>query len=1000
MTNWKRIDRLTAGAVFLWALGLYLATMAPSVSFWDPGERIASAFKLQVMHPPGAPFYLLVGRLFSMLAPSAESVAWMVNLISVLASAGTVLLTHLIIVRLVRRWQPAPGEQTTAQQVVALASGAIGALTFAATDSFWFNAGIAEVYALSTFFTALVVWLVLKWSAAARREEAQLRGSASHLFQLNANRYLVLIAFLFGIAIGIHLLSLLAFFFVVLIVFFTEFDKEAWTSKQRWGRLTLAGAVSAGLFLAIYPGLVKGLPKVFEATGAPLVAAVGITALVAYGIYATHTRRMAVANLALMCLAVILIGYGSYTLVFVRSATEPSIDMNDPDTIERFISYLEREQYGDTPLLQGVTFNDESGRVNPREGETSLFPRRHSIDPQHWRVYERYDSDLEFFFDYQVGYMYLRYFLWNFSGRASDAQGAPAITGLPFVDPASTRPANSASGASGAEGTAAASGADQVRKTPSERESRNVYFALPLLLGLFGAFYHFQRDWRRAFSVFVLFFMTGIGIILYLNQTPMQPRERDYSYVGSFLAFSLWVGIGAGGLMQLAYESARNSLSGTGRTAALLGTGLLVALAVPGWMTAENYGDHDRSDNYVPRDYAHNMLSSVAEDGILFTNGDNDTYPLWYLQEVEGVRTDVRVVNLSLLNTPWYIRQLKEHATYASAPLPISMSNEQIQNLRPRQWEARQVQLPVSDPDLASRWSDYLPNTDTSALERPLQWKLQGRSYGQDSRILQIADLVAYNMLRTNAENNWERPIYFAVTVAQSGQLNLSNYFQLEGQAYRVLPIKHNQPLGRVIPGLTDERMSDFRFTNLADSSVYYNENARRMVDGYRLHFSHAAQQLARKGQQDLAGRFLTDFTDQVPFSTIPGDIQTMMFTADAFRTIGDAEKAVAVLDRAQPEVFNELRSANSRRAFSRALQYAGMMRRSYTDTGVGNSTEAFDDRLDDVLSQVPFQIPPRVRQAYGLTSDSAAPAPPDLQQQPPAPSNAPAGGSAPADGS
>ncbi len=994
MTNWKRIDRLTAGAVFLWALGLYLATMAPSVSFWDPGERIASAFKLQVMHPPGAPFYLLVGRLFSMLAPSAESVAWMVNLISVLASAGTVLLTHLIIVRLVRRWQPAPSERSTVQQGIALASGAIGALTYAATDSFWFNAGIAEVYALSTFFTALVVWLVLKWSAAARWEEAQLRGSGSHLFQLNANRYLVLIAFLFGIAIGIHLLSLLAFFFVALIVFFTEFDKEAWTSKQRWGYLTLAGAVSAGLFLAIYPGLVKGLPKVFEATGAPLVAAVGITALVGYGISATHTRRMAVANLALMCLAVILIGYGSYTLVFVRSATEPSIDMNDPDTIERFISYLEREQYGDTPLLQGVTFDSESGRVNPREGETTLFPRRHSVDPQHWRVYERYDSDLEFFLDYQVGYMYLRYFLWNFSGRASDVQGAPAITGLPFIDPPSTSASTaSASGAS----SNGASGADQVRKTPSERESRNVYFALPLLLGLFGAFYHFNRDWRRAFSVFVLFFMTGIGIILYLNQTPMQPRERDYSYVGSFLAFSLWVGIGAGGLLQMAYESVRDSLASTGRAATLFGAGLLIFLAVPGWMTVENYGDHDRSGNHVPRDYAHNMLSSVAEDGIIFTNGDNDTYPLWYLQEVEGVRTDVRVVNLSLLNTPWYIRQLKEHSTYESAPLPISMSNEQIQSLRPRQWEARQVQLPVSDAAVTSGWNDYLPNTDTSALQRPMQWKLQGRSYGQDSRILQVADLVAYNMLRTNAENDWERPIYFAVTVAQSGQLNLNNYFQLEGQAYRVLPIQHDQPLGRVIPGLTDDRMSNFRFSNLSDSTVYYNENARRMVDGYRLHFSHAAQQLARQGHQERAGRFLTDFTSQVPFSTIPGDIQTMMFTADAFRTIGDTENAVDILDRAQPEVFNELRTANSRRSFSRALQYAGMMRRSYTDTGMSDATEAFDNRLNDVLSQVPYQIPPRVRQAYGLTSDSAGTAAPGLQ--PPAPGNAPGGESPPAGG-
>ncbi|MFO8100424.1 MAG: DUF2723 domain-containing protein [Salinibacter sp.] len=973
MKNWKQIDRITAGVVFLWALGLYLATMAPTVSFWDPGERIASAVKLQVMHPPGAPFYLLVGRLFSMFAPSGETVAWMVNLISVLASAGTVMLTHLIIVRLVRRWQGAPREWSTSQYVISLASGVIGALTYAASDSFWFNAGIAEVYALSTFFTALVVWLVLRWSAAARREEAQLRGAQSHLFQLNANRYLVLIAFLFGIAIGVHLLSLLAFFFVALIVFFTEIDTEEWTPRQRGLRLILAGAISAGIFLAVYPGLVKGLPKVFDATGAPLIAAFGIIALVMYGIYATHKRRMSVANLALMCLAVILIGYGSYALVFVRSATEPSIDMNDPDTIERFISYLEREQYGETPLLQGVTYDAESGRVNPREGETKLFPRRHSIDPQHWSVYERYDSDLEFFIDYQVGYMYLRYFLWNFAGRASDVQGAPAITGLPFIDPASET--------------------EHSVQTPSERDSRNIYFALPLLLGLFGAFYHFNRDWRRAFSVFVLFFMTGIGIVLYLNQAPMQPRERDYSYVGSFLAFSLWVGIGAGGLLQMAYESVQDTLSSTGRMATLLGTGLLILLAVPGWMTTQNYDDHDRSDNYVPRDYAHNMLSSVAEDGILFTNGDNDTYPLWYLQEVEGVRTDVRVVNLSLLNTPWYVRQLKDHATYESEPLPISMSNDQIQDLRPRQWDAREVNLPVQTEALASRWSEYLPasDPDSSALESPMQWNLQGRPYGEDSRILQVADLVTYNLLRTNAEQSWERPVYFAVTVAQSGQLNLSNYFQLEGQAYRVLPIKHEQPLGRVIPGLTNERMDSFRFTNLADSSVYYNENARRMVDGYRLHFSHATEQLAQNDHRDEAETLLTNFTDQVPFSTIPGDVQTMMFTADAFQAIGDSENAVAVLDEAQSVVFEELQTADSQRGLSRALQYAGMMRRSYMKTGDRESTSAFDDRLQDILAQVPYEIPDRVRQAYGLTGDTAAPDEPDLQA-PGAPGGAPGG--------
>jgi MFS family permease len=967
--NRKRIDRIVAGLVFLWALGLYLATVAPTVSFWDPGERIASAYTLQVMHPPGAPFYLLLARLFSMLAPSPETVAYAVNLLSVLASAGTVLLAHLVIVRLVRRWQPDRSEQSTGQYTIGLASGVIGAVAFSVSDSFWFNAGIAEVYALSTFFTALVVWLVLRWSDAARTEEAQL-GSGQHLFQLNANRYLVLIAFLFGMAIGVHLLSLLAFFFVALIVFFTEFDQDHWTTRQRWLRIVGAGAISSALFFAIYPGIIVGLPKLFEAVGAPFITALLLALGLGYGVYTTHKRRMSVANLAFMCVTVIFIGYASYALVFVRSATDPPIDMNDPDTIEKFISYLEREQYGSTPLLQGVTYNDQTGRVNRRDGTSTLFPRRHSVDPQHWQVYKRYDSDLEFFLDYQIGYMYLRYFLWNFSGRASDVQGAPWMTGISALDqhvePASTL------------------------QTPSEKESRNVYFALPLLLGLFGAFYHFGRDWRRAFSVFVLFFITGIGIVMYLNQTPMQPRERHYSYVGSFFAFSLWIGIGAGGILQMVYESIQDAFSNTAQMASLLGTGLLVFLAVPGWMTLENYGDHDRSENYVPRDYAHNMLNSVAEDGILFTNGDNDTYPLWYLQTVEGVRQDVRVVNLSLLNTTWYVRQLKNEAAYESAPLPISMSEEQVDKLGYRRWKPKQMKLPVKPAELRPQIAEYLPDTaDASTLESPMTWKLEGRPFRQDTRILQTADIVSYNMLRTIAGNGWDRPLYFAVTVARSGQLNLSNYFQLEGQAYRVLPIKHNRPLGRVIPGLTDERMSQFRFTNLADSSVYFNQNARRMIDGYRLHFSHTAEQLNRKGHAETGEQLLTNFTESVPFSTIPADMQTLFFTAQAYRTLGNTEKVARLLERAEPLVLSQLRTAGSRRRFSRALQYAGRIRSSYLKTNQKSATEAFDKKIDEVLANAPFRVPARIRRAYGLSSDTTGGtmAPSGMTPQAPQPS-------------
>ncbi len=963
--NWKWTDRIAAGFVFAWALVLYVLTVAPTTSFWDSGEFIASVYKLQVMHPPGAPFYMLLGRLFSMFMPT-DTVALAVNMISVLSSAGTILLTHLIIVRLVRRWHGEPSSWSPEQRVVALGSGIVGALTFAATDTFWFNAVEAEVYALSMFFTALVVYFAMRWSDEAAEEERMLAGGR-HPFGLNANRYIILIAYFFGLAIGVHLLNLLAFFFVALIIFFTEYDRPEWSAKFRLQMILLTGVISSLIFFAIYPGVVLYVPKFIGALGSPFFAVLVIVAAVCAGLYVTHQRQMEVANLAFLCLSVILIGYSTYALIFIRSATEPPIDLNDPDTPERFVSYLEREQYGSTPLLTGVTYDDASGSV-PRDGEEVLFPRRYSIDSNHWREYARYDSDWEFFLQYQIGHMYVRYFLWNFSGRESDVQDAAAITGLSFVDPES----------------------QTLRQTPSQQASRNVYFALPLLLGLFGAFYHASRDWRRAFSVGILFFVTGIGIIIYLNQTPNQPRERDYAYVASFFAFALWVGIGAGGILELVYDAVRNALKSAQRTAVMASAGVLLFAGVPLWMTYQNYDDHDRSGNYVARDYAYNMLNSVAENGIIFTNGDNDTYPLWYLQEVEGIRTDVRVANLSLLNTDWYIRQMKEEQAYKSTPLPISLTDTQIANLDPARVNPRRVRLPVNQ-SAADRLSDvYLTaaTTDTLQIEQPMTWTLQGRPYGQDVRILQAADFVAYNILRTNAEQGWTRPVYFATTVSRNGTLNLDPYFQLEGQANRVVPIRTDSPIGRAVPGLTEERMKKFRFTNLDDPDLYLNENARKMLDGYRISFSQAGEQLARQNYADRAQELLTTFADQVPFSTVAGDLQTYMLMARALEISGATDRAQQVMQESEPVVLAELRS-RSQRQQAYALQLAGAVRSTYMDVGADSARAAFDQRLEQVLQQQQINLTPNQRQRLGLAQSSPGDAslPPGISTPAPSPS-------------
>ncbi|MEX0748194.1 MAG: DUF2723 domain-containing protein, partial [Rhodothermales bacterium] len=784
----KFTDRIVAGAVFLIALVLYLLTVSPTASFWDAGEFIAIANKLEVSHPPGAPFYMLVGRLFSMFVPS-EYVALSINLISVFASAFTILLTHLIIVQLVREWQDPSGQRTVVDNITALAGGVVGALTFAATDSFWFNAVEAEVYAFSMFFTAIVVWLIMRWRDHARAEEARLAGG-QHPFGLRANRYLVLIAYLFGLAIGVHLLNLLAVFFIALIFFFTEIEKPDWSTWTRWRGIIVTGLVSTAVFLVIYPGIVQYLPTIAGESGAPVLLLLVVLGAVIFGLYYTHTRSMPAANLVMLSLTVVLIGYSTYALIFIRSAADPPIDENDPETTEAIVSYLRREQYGQTPLLKGPTFDNGMGTIN--FDDETLFPRRYSPEGGHIRVYRQYDSDWEYFWKYQVGHMYVRYFLWQFVGRSSDEQDAPPATGLKFID--------DRAGAN-----------DYYYQSPSEREARNEYFALPLLLGLLGAGFHFSRDWRRALAVLTLFFVTGIGIIIYLNQTPIQPRERDYSYVASFFAFSLWIGIGASGILQLLVDAVREKFSPSAQRTLVLASAGALFLVVPFWMVLENYFDHDRSGNYVAPDYAYNMLMSLADEAIIFTNGDNDTFPLWYAQEIENVRTDVRVVNLSLLNTPWYVRQLKNQASRDSEPLPISMSDDQIDNLSVVRWEARDVELPVDRRSILGESEMFIPHDDTSEIMSPMRWRLQGRPYSQDFNILYAADQSALDILATNAQQGWERPVYFAVTVSPDGQLDLQNFFQLEGQAFRVVPIQHDEPLGRVVPSITPERLMTFR---------------------------------------------------------------------------------------------------------------------------------------------------------------------------------------------
>ena len=936
----NRTEKIIAALVFVYSLVLYLLTVAPATSFWDSGEFIAIANRLQVSHPPGAPFYMLVGRFFSMFVPT-EYVALSVNLVSVFSSAFTVLLLHLVIVRLIREWQGAPSTWCGLDRLVALAGGVIGACTFAVTDSFWFNAVEAEVYALSMLFTALVIWLILKWREEAALEDERLTGG-QHRFGLATNRYLILIAYLFGLAIGVHLLNLLAIFFIALIVFYIEFENPEWDTRKRWTGIVVTGLISSVSFLVVYPGIVQWLPGFVGDSAAPLLVMMALFGLLVFGIWWSQSRGLQAMNIVMLCVTVVMIGYSSYALIFIRSAANPPIDENDPETVEAIVSYLKREQYGETPILKGNTYNNQLGNLDTRR--ETWFPRRHSQDPNHQRVYAQYNSDGEYFWSYQVGHMYVRYFLWNFVGRASDVQDASAITGF-----------------------SSAETSQYLYQTPSEEASRNAYYGLPLLLGLIGAAFHFMRDWRRAFAVLVLFLVTGVGIIFYLNQTPFQPRERDYAYVASFFAFSIWVGIGATGLLRLAADKLKERLQPGVLHKTLFGVAGALFVAVPLLMTIVNFDDHDRSGRYVAGEYAYNMLIGLEEDAIIFTNGDNDTFPLWYIQEVEGVRQDVRVTNLSLLNTPWYIKQLKNQASRDSDPLPISLPEDVIDDLQIIRWDPRQLELPVNQDALfgGSEMAAFIQDEDSSLIENPMRWNLEGRPFSQDINLLYGADQAALNILLTNAQQNWKRPIYFAVTVAPSGTLGLNepgeggSFFQLEGQAYRVVPIRHFEQLGRVVPDITAEKLKLFRFTGLNDPDVYFDENIRRMTDNYRNIYSHTAEALARAGRSEEGLELLDWFMDQVPFTTIPGDETSFAFMAQAYAVLGETERAALLWKQAEPLVLHRLDraiAAGSNTQMARVARFIEIIQGAYLETEDFESYAEFTNRIGEVIGDSTYR--------------------------------------------
>ena len=779
--NYININRLIAFFIFLLTFVVYFDTMAPTVSYWDCGEFIAVSHTLGVPHPPGSPFFLLLGRIFSML-PFSDDIAFRVNIISPLVSALAVMLLYLSIVKVVTHWR---GEiKNISDSLIVFGGGVSGALAFAFTDSHWFNAVEAEVYAFSTFFTAIVVWLILLWN-----EKADQKGH---------ERYLLIIAYMIGLATGLHLLNLLAIPFITLIIYFRKY-------KVEWKTFGINVLITAVIFFVIHNGIIKGLPKMAAGFLGVWGTAFLILSIFGLMVWAILNKQHLISFTA-TSVVLVLLGYSTYTMIFIRSNQDPTIDENDPETVEAMISYLEREQYGSVGQFprrfKGIRQMYEV--VGPPASNGEYSSRQKS-------QYRKIDmsKQWDFFWNYQIKKMYNRYFLWQFAGRGPSTE-------------------------SGVTAMGANSREDGVHWSQ---------FGLPLalIIGLIGMFYHGSKDQRMSFSVMSLFILTGYAIIIYLNQDDPQPRERDYSYVGSFFAFSIWIGAGVSAIG----EFIEKKIGETNLRNRLLSIMLVLVIAfMPGVMMSVNYHSHDRSGNYVAWDYSYNILQSVGPNGILFTNGDNDTFPLWYLQEVENVRKDVAVVNLSLLNTPWYIKQWKEARPENTKFINLSDNQVDAITSRLQRWEEKKVQVPVNND----------PKNDQGYIE----WNLKPTFAGQALRVQDIM------ILRIIKDANWKVPIYFAVTVSQSNRIGLDSYLDMQGltfqlKSHKTEPVDQDMMYKNLMTQIGPDNwstgfdISEFRsdvneeninwsrdyqpgymYRNLGNEKIYYNDQIIRLLQNYR----------------------------------------------------------------------------------------------------------------------------------------------------------------------
>ena len=1021
MKRYKLLNNVLGWVVFVIAAVTYILTLESTASFWDCGEFIASGYKLEVGHPPGNPIFMLTARFFANFASSPSEVAYMVNLMSGLLSAATILLLFWTITRLAQKIVLREGEteetMSLGQMIAILGCGLVGALAYAWSDTFWFSAVEGEVYAYSSFCTALVFWLILKWESVADLP--------------HANRYIILIAYIIGVSIAVHLLNLLCIPAIVLVYYYRKYKNTdlkgsliallvsfvlivlllyglvpGFVEVAGWVELLFVNVFhlpfNSGVvfyfFLivgviawAIYETYAQRSDKLIKISFLISIVLVGIpfigdgyiigivlTAALAYYLFTRKKLAVVAMNTILLSLFVIFIGYSSYALIVIRSTANTPMDQNSPEDIFSLGGYLNREQYGDRPLFYGQTFpaeiaRDANGTAISTKGKAiwkkklktsedeadryivtgynehyeyqpelnMLFPRMYSDKSEHISAYKEWTDfkgrpvqvrtsegtktvmkptfaeNLAFFLDYQLNYMYWRYFMWNFAGRQNDIQGHGEvqngnwISGFNFID------------------KHIAGDQTNLPDDLKNNAGRNVFYMLPLLLGLIGLFYQAfsgKKGIESFWVTFFLFFMTGIAIVIYLNQTPYQPRERDYAYAGSFYAFAIWIGLGVAavwrGLNYLLKTTDEKPVSTiTAAVAALL------CLCVPLQMVSQTWDDHDRSGRYVCRDFGMNYLSSVDENGIIFTNGDNDTFPLWYVQEVEGDRTDVRVCNLSYLQTDWYIDQMKRPA-YESAPLPISADESKYAyDVRSYNYVINRLadSITVSD-GLDYLYSDedwtkdvpgygklnhlptnklYIPvNADAAVASGTVAPELKDSIVSRivpdfaDKRGFTMSEIASLDIINTNAMQGWKRPVYFAVTVGSSYYLGLEDYFSRTGLAYQVVPLKgvsNNIDTDKMY----DNMVNKFRWGGIDKATpehpLYLDENVRRMCNTHRMMFGDLVVQLIAEGKNDKALTALDLIMEKIPGWQVTHDL-TSISLAQSYLDLGEKAKGEALL--------------------------------------------------------------------------------------------------------